>query len=108
MKSLACLYYIPTFFVLLVGCNNSSDPVRDVKKENKEKIDSQLSVKGNIDSVTAAVLPSKEDADFLVNAASGGMLEVQLGQLAQVNSGNQRVKNYGSMMVKDHGEEAEN
>jgi putative membrane protein len=41
-------------------------------------------------------------ADFVKNAASGGMMEVQLGQLAQKNAKSQRVKNFGNMMVTDH------
>ncbi len=35
-------------------------------------------------------------------AASGGVLEVQLGELAQTNAKNPRVKSFGAMMVKDH------
>jgi putative membrane protein len=50
----------------------------------------------------SASVPSKQDADFMVKAASGGMLEVQLGKLAQTNGGSQAVKDFGSMMVRDH------
>ena len=32
------------------------------------------------------------------------MAEVAMGQLAQTNAMNQSVKEFGSMMVKDHGE----
>src|SRR4051812_40927424 len=104
MKSVIHFYCISILFTcFLFSCNNSSDPVKDAKEENKEKIDS-LAVQQHIDSATAAILPSKDDADFLVNAASGGMLEVQLGQLAQTNSQNQRIKDFGAMMMKDHGE----
>jgi len=40
--------------------------------------------------------------EFALKAASGGMMEVELGQIAQRNAQNQRVKNFGKMMVKDH------
>lgn len=40
--------------------------------------------------------------DFVVEAASGGMMEVELGQLAQQKATNQRVKDFGAMMVRDH------
>jgi putative membrane protein len=44
----------------------------------------------------------KDDADFAVKAANGGMMEVQLGNYAQQNAVSKRVKDFGAMMVKDH------
>ncbi|HEY2649866.1 MAG TPA: DUF4142 domain-containing protein, partial [Puia sp.] len=44
----------------------------------------------------------KTDAEFVVSAADGGMLEVQLGKLAEQKGQNKSVKNFGAMMVKDH------
>jgi putative membrane protein len=44
----------------------------------------------------------KQTADFAVAAANGGMMEVELGKLAQQNGANQRVKDFGKMMVDDH------
>lgn len=43
-----------------------------------------------------------DDAEFAVKAASGGMMEVELGRMAQEKSQNQAVKDFGAMMVKDH------
>lgn len=39
---------------------------------------------------------------FMTKAAGGGILEVELGQLAQQNAGSERVKNFGQMMVTEH------
>lgn len=44
----------------------------------------------------------KTDRDFVMKAASGGMMEVELGNIAQQNAASQRVKDFGSMMVRDH------
>lgn len=44
----------------------------------------------------------KEARNFAEKAASGGMMEVQLGQMAQEKAQSQRVKDFGSMMVRDH------
>ena len=44
----------------------------------------------------------KMDRDFVMKAASGGMMEVELGNIAQQNAASQRVKDFGSMMVRDH------
>ena len=40
--------------------------------------------------------------DFSKEAAQGGMMEVQLGQVAIKNGGSQAVKGFGKMMVDDH------
>lgn len=41
-------------------------------------------------------------SDFLIKAASVGMMEVQLGSTAEQNSKSLGVKKFGTMMVKDH------
>lgn len=43
-----------------------------------------------------------EDSSFVLEAASGGIMEVELGNLAQQNGQNERVKAFGAMMVRDH------
>lgn len=53
-----------------------------------------------VNDTTAAV--DEESADFAVKAASGGMMEVQLGDLAQTNAAGTRIKEFGNMMVRDH------
>ncbi len=42
------------------------------------------------------------DAKFIREAASGGMMEVMLGQLATTNSQNPDVRKFGEQMVADH------
>ena len=43
-----------------------------------------------------------KDAEFAVKAADGGMLEVQLGELAQTKGVSKEVKSLGKMLVEDH------
>lgn len=45
---------------------------------------------------------SDDIKDFSKEAAQGGMMEVELGNVAVKNGGNQTVKDFGKMMVDDH------
>ena len=44
----------------------------------------------------------KSDREFILKAAKGGMMEVEGGKIAQQNAMNQRVKDFGGMMDRDH------
>lgn len=41
-------------------------------------------------------------ANFIEEAARGGMMEVELGKIAMQNAESKNVKDFGDMMVKDH------
>ncbi|EOR96137.1 putative outer membrane protein [Arcticibacter svalbardensis MN12-7] len=45
---------------------------------------------------------SNFNTTFAVKAGAGGMMEVELGTIAQQNAKSPRVKGFGAMMVKDH------
>jgi putative membrane protein len=108
MKKLSIVFMLAGAF--FIGCNgNNGDNgsgTTDTSNTNSSK-DSTDSTRGDKPSDTSAsqassTPPSQESKDFVTKAASGGMLEVQLGQLAQQNAKSQRVKDFGSMMVTDH------
>lgn len=72
----------------LFSCNSSENSSNKMAEEaNSDKFDST---------------EVKRDADFAMEAASGGMMEVELGKLAQVNASSQSVKDFGQTMIKDH------
>ena len=73
------------------ACNNAgnnTDSVENAKDSNEKKED--------------ATAVKEDDSEFLVEAANGGMMEVQAGQLASTKAKSARVKAFGSMMVRDH------
>jgi putative membrane protein len=90
-------------FLVAAGCRNNSgaDSVKQAEKENNANADSLQKQKSVTDSSTA--VPSKQDAAFLVKAYSGGMMEVQLGKMAMTHAAHPGVKDFGTMMVRDHG-----
>src|SRR5690348_11596671 len=45
---------------------------------------------------------SAKDKKFMMNAAKGGMMEVEWGKLAAQNGQNADVKKFGNRMVTDH------
>jgi len=53
----------------------------------------------------SAPAASKQGSDqkFVVDAAKGGMAEVELGKLAEDKGSNDQVKSFGKRMVDDHG-----
>ena len=95
MKSLALCVMI-----LLMACNNndSKDAVEKADSANKAKADTTKNEESK-----ATISVNKTDADFLVKAMEGSLMEVELGHLAKQKSQNKRVQHFGDMMVEDHG-----
>ncbi len=82
MKNLKIYLFIGSAFFASVGCNNSGN--------------------NQTGSQNAGVNLSEDDEEFVNAAAEGGMLEVELGKIAQQHCSNNRVRDFGAMMVKDH------
>ncbi len=87
--------------LITLGCNNGQpDSTVAAKDTNAAKIDSANSPAPPVTTMPATV--SKDDAKFVVDAVQGGIMEVQLGQLAQQKARSASVKSFGSMMERDH------
>lgn len=81
---------------------------------NKSATDTDSTAKYNSNSTDAAIDSNKkqlkaedstavfDDTKFAVAAANGGLLEVQLGKLAQSKSVSPKVLEFAKMMVTDH------
>jgi putative membrane protein len=85
MKMKALLFTLLMAICALQACNTDSR-----SKNNAES--------ANVDTG----IVNDDIFDFLVKASSGGLMEVQLGEMAEQNSKSLGVRNFGRMMVKDH------
>ena len=94
MKSLGLIMTIALAALFFQACGGNTN------NNDTEKDDSI----GILRDTTAkhAVNVEKEDVQFAVEAASGGMTEIELGKMAEQKAMNRMVKNFGAMMVKDH------
>lgn len=99
MKKIIYVFIIATG--LLQACNNSDnkDSVDKANDANAKKDTTAMTSDAKKDTMTAPV--NDDVAKFAVKAANAGMTEVELGKLAE-QKGSKAVKEYGSMMVKDH------
>jgi len=74
-------------------------------KDAKESADSLNMAKDTTSNAmaTGGIAVDEADAKFTTQAAVGGMAEVELGKMALEKSSNPQVKEFATMMVKDHG-----
>lgn len=84
-------------FVFLQACaDGSTDPIQSANETNEMQREAEEQ------NGAMANAPTERDSKFAVEAASGGMMEVQLGELAGQKATSARVKEFGAMMVRDH------
>jgi putative membrane protein len=79
----------------LFSCGNPKDSNNTAEEDPKEVAEEQNEEKTEDTNM-------EKDADFAVNAADGGLMEVQLGEYAAANASSAEVKKFAQMMVSDH------
>lgn len=104
-KSIISLLLIASIFVFAAcrGTDKNGSTDENNTTGAKDKTDSTRGTpEANSTPADQTKGSGNEATDFVTKAASGGLLEVKLGELAEKNAQNQRVKNFGKMMVTDH------
>ncbi len=90
MKKIIVTTFSIAAFAFLTACGDNAakqDSKETAEEVNEQKFDNQ---------------DTERDAEFAVDAASGGMMEVQLGNLAQTNASSQQIKDFARQMVDEH------
>jgi putative membrane protein len=76
------------FFI--TSCENKNDSVKNAENTNEQKMKDSI------------VTMDKDDEKFMVKAANGGMMEVQLGKWAHEHAMSKEVQMFGHHMMEDH------
>jgi putative membrane protein len=104
-KNLTCLLLISSFFVW--SCNNTGDTSNtsgDTANNNAATTDGTTNsdTAGTTSGAATAAPLSEADQQFVMEAAKADLMEIQSANIAQQNAESQRVKDYASMMLRDH------
>lgn len=86
--------------------NNSDSATTGSSTTNADSTTARMDTNTNknttANSTSSGDTSMSKDRDFLTEAASGGLMEVELGKIASTNAASPKVKEFGRMMVTDH------
>jgi len=84
--------------LLLISCGNKTDKdyTTDEKEDSKEAAKEQNDERFDDTAI-------EDDTKFAVEAADGGMLEVQVANAALSNASSSQVKEFAQTMINEHG-----
>jgi putative membrane protein len=104
MKKLSFLIMLSITMVTYYACTNtdnkegmSNNTSDDATTANQDATNSDVN-----NSTAVSSSEQSDDSQFMMKAASGGMMEVELSNLAQQKSKDTWVKKFAAMIVRDH------
>lgn len=109
MKKLTTVMMLAVAALGFQACNSGTkDSAQTADSTNAAKVDSTKKDTSKTDSSAkttssnASIAVDKDDADFAVKAADGGMTEVAYAKVALQKATNPQVKEFAQMMITDH------
>jgi len=106
MKNIKAALFILIAVVTLQACNHSAKTDDNDGDTNNAAPDTSTAVATAPPDTTGPkihLIIDREDSIFAVTASRENLAEIELGQLAIKNAKGKRFKNFGWLMVKDHG-----
>lgn len=85
------------FCFVLLACNNADDTTETTTTSN-----TSTDATASTASSTTSVVTDEKSSEFLKKVTNSGMAEVQLAKLAQQKATIEAVKNFASMLERDH------
>ena len=85
------------FCFALMACNNTDDTTETTTSSN-----TSTDATSTTASSTTGVVTDEKSSEFLKKVTNGGMAEIQLAKLAQQKATIDAVKNFASMLERDH------
>ncbi|WP_461449949.1 DUF4142 domain-containing protein [Mucilaginibacter sp.] len=104
MKNIRTILFFLLTAAVLQACHHASNS--DSNDTNDSTTDTAISAPTAPPDTTGPkihLVIDQEDSVFAVKAAAGNLAEIEMGELAIKNAKGKRVKNFGWLMVKDHG-----
>ena len=106
MKNFRTVLFILSVALATQACNHSAKTGNNDADNDSATSDTIVSpIEAAPDTTAPAInlIVDEEDSLFAAKAAAGNLAEIEMGNLAIKNGKSKRVKNFGLMMVKDHG-----
>ena len=88
--------------IKLQNQNQNENGNSNTGNSNRTQNDNRSGNRNTGGAAGSKVSMSSQDRNFVMDAAMGGMLEVELGRLAVQNGASDAVKQFGQRMVDDH------
>ena len=88
---------IAALLVAAASCTSNNDSVKQAQEQNEAKNDTATTETGELQQERKDF-----DTEFMAKAASGGMLEVELGKAVAAKATTQEAKQFANDMVTDH------
>lgn len=106
MKNFRTFLFLLSVALATQACNHSAKTGNNDSDNDSSAPDTIVRAAEASPDTTAPkinLVIDQEDSLFATKAAAGNLAEIEMGNLAIKNGKSKRVKNFGLMMVKDHG-----
>jgi putative membrane protein len=108
MKKIIMPFGLMAFLAFATGCGGGTNTDTTTSSDSSTTMSNTTDTTIGASSSNTSAMGSHSDTSmaddrkFVMEAASGGLMEVALGKIAATNAASAQVKEFGRMMVTDH------